>query len=91
MKFSVFISPKAIRSKLAASTKEGVISEMVDALVEAGEVKEADRADIIKAIMKREELGSTGIGRGVAVIARRQLLSPASSIQDSRRHSAVVG
>lgn len=67
MKFSVFISPKAIRSKLAASTKEGVISEMVDALVEAGEVKESDRADIIKAIMKREELGSTGIGRGVAV------------------------
>lgn len=67
MKFSVFISPKAIRSKLAASTKEGVISEMVDALVEAGEVKESDRPDIIKAIMKREELGSTGIGRGVAV------------------------
>ena len=40
---------------------------MVDALVEAGEVKESDRPDIIKAIMKREELGSTGIGRGVAV------------------------
>jgi mannitol/fructose-specific phosphotransferase system IIA component (Ntr-type) len=52
MKFSVFISPKAIRSKLAASTKEGVISEMVDALVEAGEVKESDRPDIIKAIMQ---------------------------------------
>ena len=26
-----------------------------------------DRDDIIKAIMKREELGSTGIGRGIAV------------------------
>ena len=67
MKFSAFISPKAIRAQLTADSKEGVISELVDALVEAGEIKEADRADIIKAIMKREELGSTGIGRGVAV------------------------
>ncbi len=36
-------------------------------MVEAGEIKDSDKADIIKAIMKREELGSTGIGRGVAV------------------------
>lgn len=67
MKFSAFISPKAIRSNLTANSKEGVIAELVDALVEAGEIKESDKADIIKAIMKREELGSTGIGRGVAV------------------------
>ncbi|MCF7962047.1 MAG: PTS sugar transporter subunit IIA [Pirellula sp.] len=67
MKFSVFISPKAIRAELAATTKEGVIAELVHALVEAGEIKAADQEDIIKAIMKREELGSTGIGRGVAV------------------------
>ncbi|MCU0711330.1 MAG: PTS sugar transporter subunit IIA [Pirellula sp.] len=67
MKFSAFISPKAIRSSLTANSKEGVIAELVDALVEAGEIKDSDKADIIKAIMKREELGSTGIGRGVAV------------------------
>ena len=36
-------------------------------LVTAGNVKSVDRDDIIKAIMKREELGSTGIGRGIAV------------------------
>jgi len=67
MKFAVFISQKAIRAELAATTKEGVIAELVHALVEAGEIKAADQDDIIKAIMKREELGSTGIGRGVAV------------------------
>jgi mannitol/fructose-specific phosphotransferase system IIA component (Ntr-type) len=40
---------------------------MVQALAAAGAV-ETDEADsIVKAIMKREELGSTGIGRGVAV------------------------
>jgi len=67
MKFAVFICQKAIRAELAATTKEGVIAELVHALVEAGEIKAADQDDIIKAIMKREELGSTGIGRGVAV------------------------
>src|SRR5690606_3135027 len=36
-------------------------------LVDAGEIKDQDKEDIINAIMQREELGSTGIGRGVAV------------------------
>jgi PTS system fructose-specific IIA component/PTS system nitrogen regulatory IIA component len=44
-----------------------VIAELVDALVNAGSIQASDRDDIIKAIMKREELGSTGIGRGIAV------------------------
>ena len=33
----------------------------------AGAVKDDEKADIVEAVMKREELGSTGIGRGVAV------------------------
>ncbi len=67
MKFSDFISTKSICSELASADKETVIAELVDSLMNAGNIKEADRDDIIKAIMKREELGSTGIGRGVAV------------------------
>ncbi len=67
MKFSDFICDKAIRAELTAGTKEGVIEELVDSLQNAGEISADERADIIAAIMKREELGSTGIGRGVAV------------------------
>lgn len=67
MKFSDFISSESIRAELASSDKESVIAELVDSLLGAGNIKEADRDDIIKAIMKREELGSTGIGRGIAV------------------------
>ena len=64
MKFADFISPKAICADLVAADKLGAIREMVQALSAAG----ADEAEsIVKAIMKREELGSTGIGRGVAV------------------------
>ncbi|GIW97934.1 MAG: PTS fructose transporter subunit IIA [Pirellulaceae bacterium] len=67
MKFSDFISQKSIRAELTADSKEGVIAELVDALLDSGDINADDRDDIIKAIMKREELGSTGIGRGIAV------------------------
>ncbi|MDZ4850073.1 MAG: PTS sugar transporter subunit IIA [Pirellulaceae bacterium] len=67
MKFSDFIAPKAIQSSLTSTDKETVIGELVDALVASGNIKASDREDIIRAIMKREELGSTGIGRGIAV------------------------
>jgi PTS system fructose-specific IIA component/PTS system nitrogen regulatory IIA component len=67
MKFSDFIEVKAIRAELAATDKPGVIRELVAGLVEAGQIQEADQESIFQAIMKREELGSTGIGRGVAV------------------------
>ncbi len=67
MKFSDFVSSKAICADLHATDKDSVIAELVDSLLAAGEIKSEDREDIIKAIMKREELGSTGIGRGIAV------------------------
>jgi nitrogen PTS system EIIA component len=67
MKFADFISRKAIRAHLTAVDKKGAIREMVQALLDAGDVQADEFESIIKAIMKREELGSTGIGRGVAV------------------------
>ncbi len=67
MKFADFISSQAIRADLTAQEKEGVIREMVGALLEAGKIEDSEIESIVKAIMKREELGSTGIGRGVAV------------------------
>jgi len=67
MKFSDFVATDAIRSHVDADTKEGVIREMARALVDAGKIAAADEESIIKAILKREDLGSTGIGRGVAV------------------------
>ena len=67
MKFADFVSVDAIRADLQADTKESVVREMAEALLEAGKVSAAELDSIVKAIMKREELGSTGIGRGVAV------------------------
>lgn len=67
MKFVDFIVPEAIQAELAAGDKEGVIREMVQALLDAGQIEKDEFESIVKAILKREELGSTGIGRGVAV------------------------
>lgn len=67
MKFADFICYDAILAQLTATDKEGVIREMVHALSSAGQVDSEESESIVKAILKREELGSTGIGRGVAV------------------------
>jgi PTS system fructose-specific IIA component/PTS system nitrogen regulatory IIA component len=40
---------------------------MTRALLEAGKISADEHESIVKAVLKREELGSTGIGRGIAV------------------------
>ncbi len=67
MKFADFVCREAIRANLQTHEKEDVIREMTQALLQAGEILEDEFEGIVKAILKREELGSTGIGRGVAV------------------------
>ncbi|MHC2069360.1 PTS sugar transporter subunit IIA [Bremerella sp. T1] len=67
MKFADFISVKAIKPELESKDKEAVIRELAASLVASGDVMEDSAESIIKAILKREELGSTGIGRGIAV------------------------
>jgi PTS system fructose-specific IIA component/PTS system nitrogen regulatory IIA component len=67
MKFADFILSDAVKTQLEATDKEDVIREMVESLYEAGGIKEEEKDGIVKAIIKREELGSTGIGRGIAV------------------------
>ena len=67
MRMSDFVVREAIVPELAANTKEGVIREMVNSLRSNGYFKGGEPEDIVKAILKRELLGSTGIGRGVAI------------------------
>jgi len=67
MKFADFVCLEAISAELTALDKEGTIREMVQGLLDAGQVEADEFESIVKAILKREELGSTGIGRGIAV------------------------
>src|SRR5271166_4162141 len=67
MRMSDFVVRDAIIPDLKGTTKDGVIREMVESLRAAGYFKGSEPEDITKAILKREQLGSTGIGRGVAI------------------------
>ncbi len=67
MKFVDFVNRDAIRTDVKAASKESVIQSLVTSLLEAGKIAEDQFESIVDAILKREELGSTGIGRGVAV------------------------
>src|ERR1041384_2010040 len=67
MKFSDFVKVAAIKADLAADEKPAAIRELVESLAGSGAIAATDVDGIVAAIMKREELGSTGIGRGVAV------------------------
>ncbi len=47
--------------------KERVVTEMVGALRKSGYFREDDLGDIVSAVMRREQLGTTGIGHGIAI------------------------
>jgi mannitol/fructose-specific phosphotransferase system IIA component (Ntr-type) len=67
MRMSDFVVREAIQPEVTASTKEGVIRELVESLRNAGQFKTTDTEDVVRAVLKREQIASTGIGRGVAI------------------------
>ena len=67
MKLTDFIAEDAIITELKATKKETVIKEMVESLIDMQKINRKDMENIVKFLMKREELGSTGIWKGVAV------------------------
>lgn len=67
MQIMEFLSKKAIVTDLKATKKEDVIKELVDALINSGEIEKRCRNKLIDALMTRESLGSTAIGQGIAI------------------------
>ena len=67
MRMSNFVVREAIIVDLAGESREAVITEMVAGLEQAGYFQPTERDDIVRAILRREQLGSTGIGRQIAI------------------------
>jgi mannitol/fructose-specific phosphotransferase system IIA component (Ntr-type) len=67
MKLGEFVNPKALVPRLQSTKRDEVIAELVDALVECGSVDPSFRDELIDLIIERENHGSTGFGKGVAV------------------------
>ncbi len=67
MKLRDFIVTDAITPELAANDRDGAIRELVGALSRAGALPQASVDEVVAALIKREQNGSTGFGKGVAV------------------------
>lgn len=67
MKFEEFVCFEATIPALEAQDRNGAIVELVTALVKAGKLPAESGAEITKAVIKRENEASTGMGKGVAV------------------------
>ena len=69
MDLASLLSPERINLDLKARRKMEVLRELV-AMVKQGDGAES----LLQTLMKREELGSTGIGKGIAIPHGRSLL-----------------
>ena len=67
MKILDFLNEKAISADLKSHGKNDMIKELIDLLVKSGQLKPKDKDAVIKVLLNREALGSTGIGQGVAI------------------------
>jgi len=67
MRLTDFIAVDATVAEMKAGDRNSSLRELVEALVKAGEIKRDDVNSIYYSLRKREDLGSTGIGKGVAV------------------------
>ncbi|CAN5485436.1 PTS sugar transporter subunit IIA [soil metagenome] len=67
MKLHDFIVKEGIISELKAMDRDGVIRELVTSLAKSGALPESAVDEVVAALIKREQNGSTGFGKGVAV------------------------
>jgi PTS system nitrogen regulatory IIA component len=67
MKLKDFIVSESIVPELKALDRDGAIRELVESLAKSGAIPAEIVDDIVSALIKREQNGSTGFGKGVAV------------------------
>ncbi|HEY4647728.1 MAG TPA: PTS sugar transporter subunit IIA [Gemmatimonadales bacterium] len=65
-----FFSPDAVNLQLRAGSKDDILAELVGLL----RMDERSSGTLLRIIQRRENLGSTGIGRGIAIPHCRSLV-----------------
>jgi nitrogen PTS system EIIA component len=67
MRLTSFLIRSAVIPRAKAAGKEAVIREMVSSLAQSGEIRTEETEEIVQGVMRREALGSTGIGQNIAI------------------------
>lgn len=70
MRLKDFFSPDAVSLRLQGDTKDDILKELIGLLA----LDEKSDAMLFKMLKRRENLGSTGIGRGIAIPHCRSLV-----------------
>jgi len=70
MRLQEFLTADAIRLDLDAATREAVLRDLVALL----RVSDADAETLLRVLLRREGIGSTGVGRGIAIPHCRSLV-----------------
>ena len=65
MKLSEILDEDSILLDLKAADKKGVLEELAETIVD--HEPSVDKSSLVKVLLERERLGSTGIGDGVAI------------------------
>jgi mannitol/fructose-specific phosphotransferase system IIA component (Ntr-type) len=85
MNLKDFFSPDAITLGLRGSSKDDVLAELVGLLG----MDERSTGTLLRIIQRRENLGSTGIGRGIAIPHCRSLVVSRLRLAFGRRPEGV--
>ncbi len=93
MDLADLITPEAIYPSLKAKTKKQALQEMAQ---RASVLTGVDAREIFDTLLQRERLGSTGIGRGIAVphgrlAALRKILSVFARLEEPIEFEALDG
>jgi PTS system fructose-specific IIA component/PTS system nitrogen regulatory IIA component len=67
MLLSDLIHAESVIPELEATDRNGVIRELIQSLVDHGQIDPEDQETIVRAAIARERKGTTGFGKGVAV------------------------
>jgi len=80
--FSGMFSIEGICPDLVAQSKAEALLELVGLAVSSGALPKARKAEVLAALEAREERGTTGLGRGIAI--------PHAKIPGLRKHAGLI-
>lgn len=85
MELREFFSEDAVQLNIAGTTKDDVLKELIGLLG----LDEKNEAMLFKMLKRRENLGSTGIGRGIAIPHCRSLVVSKLRVAFGRKREGV--
>ena len=85
MELREFFSEEAVKLELEGTTKDDILKE----LIRLFQLGEKDEGMLYKMLKRRENLGSTGIGRGIAIPHCRSLVVSKLRVAFGRKKAGV--